>query len=84
MLLAQQYAKRNGIKRPCFLAPLLYEVFYTPQRYFPAFHDITSGGNRYYNARRGWDYATGLGSPNVYNLARDLVAYRSAHGGRCS
>ena len=23
----------------------------------------------------GWDFATGLGSPDVYNLAQDVVAY---------
>jgi len=28
---------------------------------------------------RGWDYATGLGSPDVYNLARDLVQYLRTH-----
>ena len=28
----------------------------------------------------GRDFATGLGSPNVWNLARDLVADEQAHG----
>ena len=28
-----------------------------------AFKDITSGSNTDYNARRGWDPCTGLGSP---------------------
>jgi len=41
----------------------------------PAFHDIMIGANRYYPASRGWDFATGLGSPEVANLARDVVAY---------
>ena len=41
----------------------------------PAFHDITTGANRYYPASQGWDFATGLGSPEVANLARDVAAY---------
>lgn len=33
------------------------------------FHDITAGNNWYYQAAPGWDYVTGLGSPNVAQLA---------------
>ena len=82
MLLVQQFAQRNGLTQTCFLAPLLYQLAETTQRY-PAFHDVVLGGNRYYDAGPGWDYASGLGSPDVYNLARDLVARRLAHGGGC-
>jgi len=32
------------------------------------------GGNRHFTATPGWDYATGLGTPDVYGLARDLAA----------
>jgi subtilase family serine protease len=78
MLLAEQLAQRSGIGNTCFLAPILYQLAYTPQPY-PPFHDVTSGGNRYYDAKPGWDYATGLGSPNVDNLARDLLAYQRTH-----
>jgi kumamolisin len=28
------------------------------------FHDITSGSNGGYNATKGWDACTGLGTPN--------------------
>ncbi|HTX62995.1 MAG TPA: S53 family peptidase [Acidimicrobiales bacterium] len=52
--------------------PYLYRLASTSQRY-PPFHDITRGGNAVYPATRGYDMATGLGSPNVWNLARDLV-----------
>jgi subtilase family serine protease len=45
----------------------------------PPFHDVTVGGNRYYPATSGWDFATGLGSPNVYNLAQDIVRYLKHH-----
>ncbi len=74
MLLAEQYAASHGVKKTCFLAPLLYRLASTSQPY-PAFHDVTLGGNRHFNAGPGWDYATGLGSPDVWNLARDLAAY---------
>lgn len=37
-----------------------------------AFHDVTQGNNWYYQAGPGWDYVTGLGSPNLYQLAQNL------------
>ena len=78
MLLAEQYAAKQGVTRRCFLAPLLYQLA-APGQPYPAFHDVRLGGNRYYDAGQGWDYATGLGSPDVYNLARDLTAYLRIH-----
>jgi kumamolisin len=78
MLLAEQYARSQGVSRRCFLAPLLYKLASTQQPY-PPFHDVVLGGNRYYDAGKGWDYATGLGSPDVWNLARDLTAYLRTH-----
>ena len=39
---------------------------------YAAFHDITTGDNLNYFATAGWDYATGWGSFDAYNLARDL------------
>jgi kumamolisin len=78
MLLAEQYAEKHGVKRRCFLAPILYRLATTPQPY-PAFHDVRTGGNRFYSAKKGWDFATGLGSPDVYNLTRDLTAYLRSH-----
>jgi kumamolisin len=93
MLLVRQYAQRQGVPGSGsvrgalgggagglgFVDPLLYQIASTPQP-VPAFHDITVGGNRYYPAGAGWDFATGLGSPDVYNLARDVVSYLRAHG----
>jgi subtilase family serine protease len=52
--------------------PALYALF-TSQQTTPAFHDITSGKNLYYPATAGYDMASGLGSPDVSNLAQDLV-----------
>jgi hypothetical protein len=64
----------HGVARLGFVDPMLYAIAARPQP-VPGFHDITIGGNRYYPATRAWDFATGLGSPDVYNLAQDVVAY---------
>jgi kumamolisin len=39
----------------------------------PAFHDIVLGGNAVDTAAPGYDLVTGLGTPNVDNLAQDLL-----------
>ncbi len=47
---------------------------YSPQLYYAvadknaggnAYFDVTSGNNLYYQATPGWDFATGLGTPNL-------------------
>jgi kumamolisin len=52
-------------------------VGYGPQLYFAvadentggkAYFDVTQGDNLYYPATPGWDYATGLGTPNLTNF----------------
>jgi kumamolisin len=42
-----------------YLNPLLYQSAHTEA----GFHDITSGNNGAYTAKRGWDTCTGLGTP---------------------
>ena len=74
MAMVAEYARRHGAGQLGFVDPMLYAIAARPQQ-APAFHDVTLGANRYYPASRGWDFATGLGSPEVANLARDLVAY---------
>ena len=75
--LIDQYARIHGVGRLRFLDPVLYGIASTPQPH-PPFHDVTVGANLHYEARIGWDPATGLGSPDVYNLARDVVRYLRA------
>ncbi len=53
---------------PQFETPLLYYLATSGQRN-SVFHDITSGCNKAYCAVTGWDAVTGLGSPNVANMA---------------
>jgi hypothetical protein len=47
---------------------------YSPQLYYEvadtsgggnAYYDVTSGNNLYYPATAGWDFTTGLGTPNL-------------------
>lgn len=54
------------------LAATLYRLASQSPPY-PAFHDITSGSNGQYSAAAGWDAVTGLGTPDAWNLARDLA-----------
>ncbi len=46
-----------------FLNPQIYATGFAS-----AFRDITQGNNGAFNAAKGWDACTGLGSPNITNL----------------
>jgi subtilase family serine protease len=72
LLLINQYASQYNKGMIGQANPALYRLLNTPQPY-PPFHDITSGNNLFYAATVGYDLASGIGSPNVYNIARDLV-----------
>jgi kumamolisin len=71
--LTAELAQRSGVSKLGFIAPMLYQLAATPQS-FPPYHDVTRGSNLFYPATAGWDYATGLGTPDVFNFARDMVA----------
>jgi kumamolisin len=60
-----------------FFNPALYYLANSSPPY-PPFHDITQGGNDFFSATPGYDMTTGLGSPYVYNIARDLAAEKSS------
>jgi kumamolisin len=53
--------------------PTLYRIANHPGKFQP-FHDITQGNNLYYKAGPGWDYPTGLGTPDFLDIARVLGA----------
>jgi kumamolisin len=63
-----------GQSKPTFGAASaeLYTLFNTSQTY-AAYHDITSGNNLHYPATSGYDLASGIGSPDAWNLARDAA-----------
>ncbi len=51
----------------------LYTLFSAAQT-FSAFHDVTTGNNLHYAAKTGYDLATGIGTPDAWNIARDLAS----------
>jgi len=72
LALINGYLQKQGKDRAGFASPLFYSLASSKQQYAP-FHDVTSGNNLYYPATAGYDEASGLGSPDIYNIARDLA-----------
>lgn len=69
-----QYLAERGSQPVGDLNPLLYRLAEGAR--LPAFHDVVLGGNAVYNATPGYDLVTGLGTPNVDNLAQGLLVAR--------
>jgi kumamolisin len=70
-----QYLEANGGKALAPINPLLYKAASTTPT---AFHDVVLGGNMPYLAGKGFDYLTGLGSPDVGVLVKALQAAQKA------
>jgi hypothetical protein len=70
--LINEYLQSQGISRIGSANAALY-VLFNGQETQPAFHDVTAGTNLYYPATTGYDMASGIGSPDVNNLAQDLA-----------
>jgi subtilase family serine protease len=60
------------------LNPYLYSIYADKTAYETAFHQVTYGFNGAYQAGPGYNLVTGLGSPNLPQLAADL---KSMHQG---
>ena len=69
--LLNQFLVENGGRPLGDLNPLLYRVAEGAR--LPAFRDVVLGGNAVAFAGPGYDMVTGLGTPNVDNLARNLL-----------
>jgi hypothetical protein len=89
MALTNQLSFRRGGSAIGFVNPLLYQLASSTKSYEQDFHDVLKGHNDVIDAKRGlypatpgYDMATGLGSYNAFNLARDLVALNMQGGGR--
>jgi subtilase family serine protease len=58
--------------------PKLYAIASNSSKYAADFHDVTVGDNAFqgagFSAKTGYDYPTGLGSPDVAHLIPDLIA----------
>ncbi len=75
--LMDQYLHQHGRPPVGFFNPALYYLADHAQQY-PPFHSVTSGGNEVWRNEAGYNESTGLGSPDVYNLARDVLTYEGA------
>jgi kumamolisin len=69
--LIDEYLRSKGDKPVGFANPLLYRLARASP--LPAIRDVTVGTNDFYPASPGYDMVTGLGSPDAWNLARDLA-----------
>jgi kumamolisin len=76
MALVDQYLAKQGVAPKVVVADVAFYQLARNPRPLVAFHDITRGGNVIYPATRGYDMTTGVGSPDVFNLARDLVVIK--------
>lgn len=63
-------AHEGTLDGPNQLLPAIYQIAATDPN---AFHDITKGSNGY-SAGPGYDFVTGVGTPNAQYLVPDLVA----------
>jgi kumamolisin len=70
-VLMNQYLVANGGRVLGNANPLLYRV--AAGSNLPGFRDVRLGGNAVDISQPGYDLVTGLGSPNTYNLARNLL-----------
>ena len=66
-----QYLTANGGRPIGALNPLLYRIATGAPR--PAFRDVVLGGNAIDTAGPGYDLVSGLGTPNLENLAENLL-----------
>lgn len=75
-VLMNQYVIDRGGRPLGDINTLLYRV--AEGSHLPGFRDITMGGNAVDTPGPGYDLVTGLGSPNVANLASDLLDAQTA------
>ncbi|MEV0670864.1 S53 family peptidase [Mycobacterium sp. NPDC050441] len=71
-----QYLIANGGRALGDLNPMLYRI--ASGAPLPAFRDVDLGGNAVATASPGYDVVTGLGSPDVENLAKNILVLQKA------
>jgi subtilase family serine protease len=71
IVLANQARAANNKNSIGFLNPTLYKLAGGAGGASP-FHDVIYGGNLFYPATPGWDYSTGLGTPDGATLVAEL------------
>ena len=71
--LMDQFLKSKGAPELGFANPTFYKLAAETQLSPTAFHDVTVGGNVFYQAGPGYSPVTGLGSPDVAALAQYVL-----------
>jgi kumamolisin len=71
--LMDEYLHSQGAAAIGFANPVIYRLADDSKLSPSPFHDITVGGNVFYEAGPGYDPVTGVGSPNVAVLAQDIL-----------
>jgi subtilase family serine protease len=79
MALINQYLQSKAKAVVGSANPALYGLF-NAQQQSPAFHDVTNGNNLHYPAATGYDMGSGIGTPDVNNMAHDLALISSGGG----
>jgi len=69
--LMQEAAAQQGIDALGFMPPRYYRIAQSDPA---AFNDVIRGGNLVDEATPGWDFATGVGTPNVAALTDAVIA----------
>jgi kumamolisin len=69
-----QFLLSSGGRPIGSLNAMLYQIAAGSSR--PAFRDISLGANAVDMATPGYDLITGLGSPNIDNLARNILDFQ--------
>ena len=69
-----QFLVQNGGRQIGDLNPLLYAI--AAGAPLPAFRDVVLGGNAVDLAGPGYDLVTGLGTPDIDNLVRNIQAFQ--------
>lgn len=71
--LVNEYLLKQNKSPIGFASPALYALANSQQPSAP-FHDVKSGTNLFYPSTATYDMATGLGSPDFFNIAHDIEA----------
>src|SRR6266516_1645293 len=79
MALINQYLQSQGKSVIGNANPALYGLFNSQQQ-SPAFHDVSSGNNLYYAATNGYDMGSGIGTPDITNIAHGLAMISGGGG----
>jgi kumamolisin len=76
--LMDQYLEQHHGRAVGAINPILYALASSPGT-AAGFHDVTLGGNAVHAAGVGYDMVTGLGTPDIDLLVRDVLRYQETH-----